>query len=229
MANQKPQETPKAAPAPAAQPPASKKGMSRGGKIALGIIGGCLVLLLVGGVVAYFLVKRAAKKVSQEIEKGIEQTDVQDWQKEWQSFSEKLEEGLEEAEKATGEQKGKTGSTLTDGVVAVTLNSTKKADAIKETKPQDGYEFVDVNVTLENKSKSDIVVYTTDFLLRDSRFTEYNQASLEEGDLSNPIESVQNIPTGKQVLGDMVFEVKKDVGALQLIYNGEKKLVFDIE
>lgn len=229
MTDQKPTtEAPKVVPTPAAQAPAPKKGMSRGGKIALGIIGGCLILLLVGGVVAFVLVKRAAKKVSQEIEKGIQETDMQQWQKEWKGLSEKLGEGLEETEKAT-EEKGKVEDTLSDSVVAITLNTVKKMDAIKTTKPREGYEFVDVNVTLKNETDEDIVIYASDFMLRDSRYTEYNQATLEEGDLATPIESAQNLPAGKQIKGDMVFEVKTGVGALQLIYNGQKKLTFDIE
>jgi hypothetical protein len=229
MTDQKPKtEVPKVAPTPAAQAPLPKKGMSRGGKIALGIIGGCLILLLIGGIVAFVLVKKAAKKVSQEIEKGLEQTDMQQWQKEWQGVSEKLGETFEETEKAT-EEKGKVGSTLSDNIVAITLSNVKKMDAIKETRPKEGYEFVDINVTLKNETEENITVYATDFILRDLRFTEYNQATLEEGDLSTPIKNIQDIPKGEKISGDIVFEVKKGVGALQLIYNGQKKLIFDIE
>jgi len=229
MTDQKPKtEAPKAAPTPTTPTTPPKKGMSRGGKIALGIIGGCLILLLIGGIVAFILVKKAAKKVSQEIEKGLEQTDMQQWQKEWQAISEKLGETLEETEKAT-EEKGKVGSTLSDKIVAITLNNVKKMDVIKETKPKEGYEFVDINIMLKNETDEDITVYATDFILRDLRFTEYNQATLEEDDLSTPIKNIQNIPKGEKISGDIVFEVKKGVGALQLIYNGQKKLIFNIE
>lgn len=231
MIDQKPQEAPKEAPKVTPTPPAApapKKGLSRGGKIALGIIGGCLIILLIGGVLAFVLIKKAAKKVSQEIEKGLQQEDMQQWQKEWQGISEKLEKGLEEVEKVA-EEKGKVGSTLSDGLVTITLNAAKRIDAIKSTKPREGYEFVDVNITLKNETDEDITIYTNDFILKDLRFTEYNLAMLEEGDLATPIANIQNIPAGKQIKGDIAFEVKKDVGALQLVYNGQKRLIFDIE
>jgi flagellar basal body-associated protein FliL len=58
------------------QPAAPKKGTS-GLKIFLGIVGGCLVLLIIVGVVGWFLVKKAAEKAKEEFEKAsweLEQT-----------------------------------------------------------------------------------------------------------------------------------------------------------
>lgn len=66
-------------PQAAAQPEAPKKG-GKGLKIFLGILGGCVVILIIVGVVGWFLVKNAAKKAGQEWEKAlneIEKTNIQ--------------------------------------------------------------------------------------------------------------------------------------------------------
>lgn len=58
------------------QAAAPKKGGS-GLKIFLGILGGCLVVLIIVGIVGWFLVKKAAKKAGEEFEKAsqeLEQT-----------------------------------------------------------------------------------------------------------------------------------------------------------
>lgn len=60
--------TPQASPQAAPQTPAPKKG--KGLKIFLGILGGCLVVLIIAGIVGWIMVKKAAKKAGQELEKA---------------------------------------------------------------------------------------------------------------------------------------------------------------
>lgn len=54
---------------PTPAPAPEKKG--KGLKIFLGILGGCLVILIILGIVGYFMVKRAAKKAGVEFEKAL--------------------------------------------------------------------------------------------------------------------------------------------------------------
>ncbi|MEW6407689.1 MAG: hypothetical protein AB1465_03290 [Patescibacteria group bacterium] len=71
------------------QAPAPKKGS--GLKIFLGILGGCLVVLIIVGIVGWILVKKAAKKAGEEFEKASKELE--------QSFN-----GLEKAGPSLNEQ-----------------------------------------------------------------------------------------------------------------------------
>lgn len=62
-----PQAQPQTPPTP---PQAPKKG-GKGLKIFLGILGGCVVILIIVGIVGWFMVKRAAKKAGDEWGKAL--------------------------------------------------------------------------------------------------------------------------------------------------------------
>jgi len=59
----------------APQAPAPKKG-GKGLKIFLGILGGCVVILIILGVVGYFMVKKAAKKAGDEWNKALNELET---------------------------------------------------------------------------------------------------------------------------------------------------------
>lgn len=68
--------TPQAPSAPQASqsgqaPQAAEPKKGKGLKIFLGILGGCVVILIILGVVGYFMVKRAAKKAGEEWGKAL--------------------------------------------------------------------------------------------------------------------------------------------------------------
>jgi hypothetical protein len=226
---EKKEEAPKAAPAPKEAAAPTKKGMSTGAKVGIGIGIGCLVILIAGAVIGYVLVKRAAKRVETELEKAkplekLEQELANLPQPE--EFEELTEEGVEEE---VEEVSGKIGDTLSDGKVSVTVNSVKHLDKIKAEEPYEGNEYIDANVTLKNETKEETTVFTSNFTIRDSRFNKYYIAFLEEGTLENPISSWQYIPEGEKITGNIVFEVKKGVEGLELVYKGEKELKFKLE
>lgn len=197
-----------------------KRVMPKSRKIALSIIGGCLVLLIIGGVTAFFLVRKTAKKVSEEIERSLKET--QGWRKEWTEIAKEIEKDIES-------ERGQIGSTLTDGYVAITLNSVKELTKVDKIKPAKENRFINVNVTLENKTDDDIMVYSSFFVISDAKSNEYGQVYLVKKNLEHLIKDSQNIPAEGKISGDIIFEVKKEAKELKLIYKGERKLTFDLE
>jgi len=210
--------------------PPNKKGMSTGGKVAIGLGCGCLILLLIGAIIGYFVYKQASKKVKEELNNYSPQkleeslTDLSGID-EFDKTIKEIEDGVSKSTSKTG----KMNEALTDGEVEMTVNSTKKLTSIEHNTLADGHEYIVVNMKLKNKTKKEITVFTSSFFLRDGDFNKYYTAYLEEGSLSNLISAWQYIPSDKEITGDIVFEVKKDAVGLGVIYDGEVELQFKLE
>ena len=205
-----------------------KKGLSKGGKIIFGFISGCFVILIIMGVIAYLFLRSASERAGEEIERAMENTETSEWQEQWQEFSSQLEEEIEGISQDLEEKRGVVGDVLSDGSVSITLNSENKEDQIGSAAPREGYDFIIFDLDLLNQTNEEIIFYSSELHLRDSVYTEYNQAALGEESGYELLRTMQNVLPGKIISGKIVFEVKNDARNLELIYIGEKKLIFEI-
>lgn len=211
-----------------AVPPKKKKKKKNGRKAAYGIIGGCTVILIVAGVIAYFALRSISERASEELESALENADNSEWQQVWKDFTTQMEEEMGEAERDIEEVEGGVGDNLSDGKISISLNSERKEDRIGSMPAREGYEFVILNVDLTNQADEEIIFYTSDFHLRDSIFTEYGQVVPSDDSGLDLFKTMQNILPGKKTGGDIVFEVKREATGLELIYIGDKKIIFEI-
>lgn len=223
-----PPKTSPAPPPPVTPPP--QKGMSTGGKVAIGFGISCLVLILVGAVVGYILYKQAAKKVKEELN-NFAPSKLEESLSNLPSveeFDKTIKEIEEEASKST-EKTGQLNEALSDGEVEITVNSVGHLGSIGTNMPvTEGNEYVRINVKLKNETQKEITVFTSNFTLRDSNFDKYYVAYLEEGSLENLISAWQYIPADKEITGNIVFEAKKDITNLEVVYDGQAQLQFEL-
>ena len=210
------------------KPAEDRKALSKGSKIVFGFISGCFVILIATGVIAYLFLRSASERAGEEIEKAMENTETSQWQEQWQEFSSQLEEEFEGIGQDLEEKRGAVGDVLSDGSVSVTINSAEKEDKIGSAAPREGYNFIVVDLDLLNQTNEEIIFYSSELYMRDSVYTEYDQAALEEDSGYELLRTMQNILPGKTIGGKVVFEVKDDAENLELIYLGEKKLIFEI-
>lgn len=83
------------------------------------------------------------------------------------------------------------------------------------SQPESGKEFVLVNVTIENGSKSDLTYSTFNFQLQDTNGVKHNEniMALSEGRLNTG-----TLAAGGKVTGNLVYEVPKDDSELKLVF-----------
>lgn len=183
-----------------------------------------LVVLVVLGIVSYILIRRAGSNIEKRLQ-DIEDSDVG---KNWQTISEEVEQEIKEGDEAMEEERGMVTDVLSDGEVAIALDLVDRKEEIGEDRARDGYEFVILDLSLKNQKYEDMVLYSSKFILRDKIYTEYRTVVLEEEGI-NLMGETQDIKARETLEGSIIYEVKKDVGMLEFIYMGEKKLVFEIE
>ena len=227
-----PENNPKPAASPQSPPPAAPatpdgKSKSKKGKVCLGFALGCLVVLLIGSILGYYVYKQVKKRA----EEKLNNVSFEELEKSIANFPsteefDKLAADLDEDSNSTKAVSGQIGQELSDGEVAVTVDSLQHQEKMGDTTPMTDYEYVVANVTLENKSQQEISVFTSNFYLRDGNSNQYYEAYLTEGDVEQPIAAWQYLAVGQSLTGNIVFEAKKDVGDLDVIYDGEKKLEF---
>lgn len=179
-------------------PVAKKSG--KGWKIALGILGGCLVLLIIAAVVGFLLVKKGVKTVENNINEWASEFENANWTLEEESIT--WEDNLNVATES-----GKVGQTLKNDEFALTVNSIKYQDAIGGYGPFDGYQYMIVNLTYENLSKENTIIYSTDVLVTDAMFNEYYPFLLGAEEVDKPLVNMQNLPAGESLTGNYVFEI----------------------
>lgn len=215
---------PSQAPAAPSQPPKKK---SKGGKIFLSIALGCLVVILIGAILGYYVYKQVKKRAEEKLE-GISFEELEKNLANLPSTAEleKIAEDMETSSTTSESESGEIGDKLSDGEVDIIINSFKKQDKVKDNTPMNDYEYVVINATLKNKSDKEISVFTSNFYLRDGNSNQYYEAYLTESPLDQPIAAWQYLAAGQNITGDMVFEAKKDVGDLVVVYEGKKKLEF---
>ena len=206
--------------------PPKKKGMSTGGKVALGLGIGCLVVILVGAIVGYFIYKQASKKVKEELN-NFSPAKLEESLSNLANSAE-IEKIAEELEDSTNPTSGKLKEPLSDGNVEITVNSFQRSAKIKDSTPAEDYEYIIMNVKLKSKATEVATVFTSNFVLRDNQANEYYIAYIEEGVLEKPISAWQYLSPNQEVSGDVVFEVKKGIKGLQVVYSGQKELQFDL-
>ncbi|MFH2105181.1 MAG: DUF4352 domain-containing protein [Parcubacteria group bacterium] len=217
-------QAPAAATSSQPQPPKKK---SKGLKIVLSIAVGCLVAVLIIAILGYYfysqIKERAGEKVGEiyleELEKNfanLPNTEELD----------KIAEDIDKDVAESTEKSGSLGEKLSDGEVIVTVNSFKKQDKVKNNTAVDNYEYVILNVTLENETQQNISVFTSNFSLRDGESNQYYEASLADDSLENQVAAWQTISAGEKESGNIVFEVKKEASDLKILYDGEITLEF---
>ncbi len=206
------------------QPPKKK---SKGAKIALSIAGGCLIVVLIGAILGYYIYKQVQNRAEEKLD-GISFEELEKSLANLPS-TEELDKIAQDMEKNTAESAQKSagiGEKLSDGEVIVTVNSFEKQDKVKNNTVPDDYEYVLIHVTLENETQQDISVFTSTFFLRDSESHQYYEASLADDSLESPISAWQTIAAEEQESGNIVFEVRKEAKDLKIYYDGEVMLEF---
>ncbi len=97
-----------------------------------------------------------------------------------------------------------------------TVTKVQKNFSIKYSEPKSGYEFIKLDVKIENKSDSNISVNTYNFKMQDSNGA-IEDVSMETYSADDGFESAELIPNGKRS-GSIIFEVPKNDTNLKLIY-----------
>ncbi|MBU1177705.1 DUF4352 domain-containing protein [Patescibacteria group bacterium] len=231
MSAAKAQTTIKSTPAPppqtpTEQPPASK-GKSKGGKIACSITLGCLVAALISAVLGYYIYQQVQKRAEEKLE-GISFAELEKNLTNFPSTEEldKIAKNAADDSAKSAQKSGQVGEELSDGEVTITVNSSQRQDKIGDNTPMADYEYIVVNVTLKNELQQEISVFTSNFFLRDGNANQYYEAYLEGDSVEQPIAAWQYLSIGQSIVGNIVFEAKKDVGDLDVMYDGEKVLEF---
>ncbi len=186
-----------------------------------------LFLMFALGVGSYILIKYLANKVEDSTEERLSTISNSDWQNEWQKITRGTENDNTENQQLE-EENGKEGDILSDGNVSISLSIVEHREEIGKEKPREGYEFLVLRMNIMNQTMEETYFYSTNFILRDSRYTEYNMKTINT-DEYNLIKGVQNIPSEGWIDGQVIYEVQKEVGKLEFLYMGEKKLIFEIE
>lgn len=223
---QKPKGTaPKPKPSKPAEPvkpaPAAPKKSGTWWKVLLGILGGCLIIAIIAAIVGYFMLKKGVEKVGEGLENWEESLNEMNWNFDEDSWNEEWDEWLDDIED-TGDQeetKGELGDKLENKAVSLQVKSYEFESKLGDLEPYDGYQFAIVNVKYENVADDDISLYLTDVYLTDSRYNEYYATETDQDEVDDLIESIQNIPEGKSVIGNYVFEVEKGSKGLEFIFN----------
>ncbi|NQU99948.1 MAG: DUF4352 domain-containing protein [Parcubacteria group bacterium] len=184
-----------------------------------------LFLMLILGVGSYIVIKYLANKAGENIEERLGPVSNSDWQDEWQQITEGTKEDT--VNKRLEEERGAERDILSDGEVAISLNLVERHEEIGEEKAREGYEFVVLKLHITNQKYEEILFYNSNFILRDSRYTEYNVANIESDEI-NVLKGMQNIPSRDWIEGSIIYEVQKEVGTLEFLYTGEKKLIFEL-
>ena len=184
-----------------------------------------LFLMLILGVGSYILIKYLANKAEQSVEERLGAVSNSEWQSEWQKITEETKDDIKN--KRLEEERGGESDVLSDGEISIVLNFIERKEEIGEEKAREGYEFVILNLNIRNQKYEEVLFYNSNFILRDSRYTEYNTKSIENDEI-NLLKGMQNIPAREGIEGSIIYEVQKEVGVLEFLYTGEKKLVFEI-
>lgn len=226
---------------PAGQPP-QKKG--KGWKIALGIGGGCLILIIIGAVIGFFLVPRGVQKAGQELnqfneefaselsnlEAEINEMNAEDF---GDYTSEEFAEDFNvdvEVDSSKNVLSGGVGDTLQNELLTATINSVEFLPKIGSSTPRDSSDqFLKLNLTLENLSDASLSIIASSFYLNDDQDYEYYPANVSNKDLQNTLE-LRVIQAGQEESGNLAFEVPKNVGQLTLNYDDgtNSVLVFEL-
>jgi len=185
-----------------------------------------LFLMVILGVGSYILIKYLANKAEKNIEERLGSVSNSEWQNEWMKITEETKEDI--INKRLEEERGVEKDILSDGKVAISLNLVERQEEIGGEKAREGYEFVVLKLHLTNQKYEEISFYNSNFILRDARYTEYSVANIENKEIVL-LKGMQNIPSRDWIEGNIIYEVQKEVGKLEFLYMGEKKLVFEIE
>jgi hypothetical protein len=185
-----------------------------------------LFLMLILGVGSYVVIKYLANKAKDGIEERLGSVNNSEWQDEWMKITEGTKEDI--INKNLLEERGVEKDILSDGEVTVSLNLVERHEVIGENKAREGYEFIILKLNITNQKYEEILFYNSNFILRDSRYTEYSLANVESDEI-NLLKGMQNIPGREWIEGNIIYEVQKEVGTLEFLYMGKKKLVFEIK
>lgn len=181
-----------------------------------------LFLMLTLGVGSYILIKYLANQSKQDINETSGTANNSEWLK--------LTEATKDDIKSKGlkEERGGESDVLSDGAISIVLNFTERREAIEGDRAREGYEFIILNLNIRNQKYEEAMFYNTNFILRDSRYTEYSTKSVKSDEI-NLLKGMQNIPAREGIDGSIIYEVQRGVGVLEFLYMGKKKLVFEIE
>lgn len=183
-----------------------------------------LFVMLTIGVGSYVLIKYLANKAEENVEEKMGSVSNSEWQSEWK----KIEEAKEEIKgKNIEEERGREGDILSDGEISISLSLVERKGKIGEDVAREGYEFVILRMNIMNQKTEDVYFYGTNFILRDSRYTEYNMKTIDTSEY-NLIKGMQNIPGEGWIDRQAIYEVRENIGNLEFVYMGEKKLIFEI-
>ena len=198
-------------------------------KVLLGILGGCLVIAIIASIIGYFMVRKGVEKVGEGLENFEESLNEMNWNYDEDSWNEEWDEWLDDTEDQD-EKKGELGDKMENEVVSLQVKSYKTESELGDLEPYDGYKYAIVNVKYENVSDDDISLYLTDVYLTDSSYNEYYATETDQGEVDDPIESMQNIPEGKSVTGSYIFEIEKGETGFEFVFDDgfNTKLVVEI-
>lgn len=110
------------------------------------------------------------------------------------------------------------GQSVKLGKYQFTIHGARKTDGDTISKPKQGQKFLLINATVENQGeKKEAVSSVVLFALRDSTGKEYERVITTEA--KGSLDS--NLDPGKQLKGEIAFEVPQDATDLLLILRGD--------
>jgi len=107
---------------------------------------------------------------------------------------------------------GKIGDKVAAGDIAITVNSKRVASTIGDSQAKDGWQFLILDITVENISPEKESYYTFHFFVQDERgylFETHYAGAFESGDLE----------PGGSYREELVFKVPQSSAAFELWYS----------
>lgn len=146
-----------------------------------------------------------------------ENTDTNDESSSSNDISSDQTEGTSSAENAGGYKVGET-MVFKDRKVTVTSVERNFSTGNDYNSPEEGKEFVKIDITVTNTSTSNLHTYAGDWKMQDSNGVINTYDLMATSAVKNALDMSVELAGGGQVSGALVFEVPKDDNNLQLQY-----------